>query len=42
MGTNIRYQGGPGCGQHTKMANQIAISGCVAAVCEAIDLRQKR
>ena len=36
MGTNIRYQGGTGCGQHTKMANQIAISGCVAAVCEAI------
>lgn len=36
MGTNIRYQGGPGCGQHTKMANQIAISGCIAAVCEAI------
>jgi len=36
MGTNICYQGGAGCGQHTKMANQIAISGCVAAVCEAI------
>ena len=36
VGTNIRYQGGAGCGQHTKMANQIAISGCVAAVCEAI------
>ena len=36
MGTNIRYQGSAGCGQHTKMANQIAISGCVAAVCEAI------
>lgn len=36
MGTNIRYQGGAGYGQHTKMANQIAISGCVAAVCEAI------
>ena len=36
MGTNIRYQGGAGCGQHTKMANQIAIAGCVAAVCEAI------
>lgn len=36
MGTNIRYQGGAGCGQHTKIANQIAISGCVAAVCEAI------
>ena len=36
MGTNIRYQGSAGRGQHTKMANQIAISGCVAAVCEAI------
>lgn len=36
MGTNIRYQGGAGCGQHTKMANQIAISGCIASVCEAI------
>ena len=36
MGTNIRYMGGAGCGQHTKMANQIAIAGCIAAVCEAI------
>ena len=36
MGTNIRYMGGAGCGQHTKMANQIALSGCIAAVCEAI------
>ena len=36
MGTNIRYQGGAGCGQHTKMANQIAITGCIASVCEAI------
>ena len=36
MGTNIRYQGGAGNGQHTKMANQIAISGCVATVAEAI------
>lgn len=36
MGTNIRYQGAAGNGQHTKMANQIAISGCIAAVCEAI------
>ena len=36
MGTNSRYMGGAGCGQHTKMANQIAISGCIAAVCEAI------
>ena len=36
MGTNIRYQGGAGNGQHTKMANQIAITGCIASVCEAI------
>ena len=36
MGTNIRYQGAAGNGQHTKMANQIAISGCIASVCEAI------
>lgn len=27
MGTNINYEGGPGCGQHTKMANQIMIAG---------------
>lgn len=36
MGTNIRYQGPAGNGQHTKMANQIAITGCIASVCEAI------
>ncbi len=36
MGTNIRYQGAAGNGQHTKMANQIAIAGCIASVCEAI------
>ena len=36
MGTNIRYMGGAGCGQHTKMANQIAIAGAVAGVCEAL------
>ena len=36
MGTNIRYQGGAGCGQHTKMANQIAIAGAVSGVCEAL------
>lgn len=36
MGTNIRYQGVAGNGQHTKMANQIAIAGCIASVCEAI------
>ena len=36
MGTTIIYEGGAGCGQHTKMANQIAIAGCVAGVSEAI------
>ena len=36
MGTNIIYEGGPGAGQHTKMANQIAIAGAVSGVCEAL------
>ncbi len=36
MGKSIMLTGGPGCGQHTKMANQIAIAGCVAGVAEAI------
>lgn len=36
MGKSILYEGPAGFGQHTKMANQIAISGCIAAVCEAI------
>ena len=36
MGTNINYQGGAGCGQHAKLANQILIAGCLSGVCEAI------
>lgn len=36
MGTNIIYEGKAGCGQHTKMANQIALAGAIAGVCEAI------
>ena len=36
MGKNIRLMGGPGAGQHTKMANQIAIAGTIAGVCEAL------
>ena len=36
MGTQIIYEGGPGMGQHTKMANQIAIAGAVSGVCEAM------
>lgn len=36
MGTTIVYEGKPGNGQHTKMANQIAIAGAIAGVCEAM------
>lgn len=36
MGTTIIYEGKAGNGQHTKMANQIAIAGAVAGVAEAI------
>lgn len=41
MGTNIIYEGAVGCGQHTKMANQIALTGCIAGVCEAITYARK-
>ncbi len=36
MGKNIRYEGESGMGQHTKMANQIAIAGALAGVAEAV------
>ncbi len=36
MGKNIVLQGGPGMGQHAKMANQIAIAGALSGVCEAL------
>ncbi|WP_343208139.1 NAD(P)-dependent oxidoreductase [Anaerolentibacter hominis] len=36
MGTNIVYEGGCGCGQHTKMANQIALAGSLIGAAEAI------
>ena len=36
MGTNINYQGGSGCGQHAKLANQIMIAGTLSGVCEAL------
>jgi len=36
VGKNIRLMGQAGAGQHTKMANQIAIAGTIAGVCEAI------
>lgn len=36
MGENIVYQGAWGSGQHTKMANQIALAGALAGVAEAL------
>jgi 3-hydroxyisobutyrate dehydrogenase len=36
MGTNIRRQGGPGAGQHTKLANQIVIAGTMLGVSEGL------
>lgn len=36
MGKNIVYQGPAGSGQHTKMANQIAIASGMIGVCEAM------
>lgn len=41
MGTTIVYEGKPGSGQHTKMANQIAIAGTIAGVCEAMAYAQR-
>ena len=36
FGENVVYQGKAGAGQHTKMANQIAIASSMIAACEAI------
>lgn len=41
MGKNIVLQGKPGSGQHTKMANQIAIAAGMVAVCESIAYAKK-
>lgn len=41
MGSNIIYEGKAGSGQHTKMANQIAIAGAISGVCEAITYAEK-
>lgn len=40
LGTQILWEGGPGTGQHTKMANQIALAGTVTGVCEAVKYGQ--
>jgi 3-hydroxyisobutyrate dehydrogenase len=36
MGKNIKLLGGPGCGQHTKMVNQILIATNMIGVCEGL------
>jgi 3-hydroxyisobutyrate dehydrogenase len=41
LGTNIVYQGKAGSGQHTKMANQIAIASNMIGVTEAIIYAEK-
>lgn len=41
MGENIQLQGPAGSGQHTKMANQIAIASTMMGVCEAIAYAKK-
>jgi 3-hydroxyisobutyrate dehydrogenase len=41
MGQHIVYQGQAGSGQHTKMANQIAIASGMIGVCEALAYAKK-
>ncbi|MFO8089790.1 MAG: NAD(P)-dependent oxidoreductase, partial [Desulfatiglandaceae bacterium] len=35
-GSRITFMGGPGAGQHTKMCNQILVSGTMISVCESL------
>jgi 3-hydroxyisobutyrate dehydrogenase len=41
LGKNISLQGGPGAGQHCKMANQIAVAVGMVAWCEALAYARK-
>jgi 3-hydroxyisobutyrate dehydrogenase len=36
LGRAVTLEGGPGAGQHTKMANQVAIASGMIGVCEAL------
>lgn len=36
MGSNIRHMGKAGCGQYTKLANQITIAGTMTGMCEGL------
>jgi 3-hydroxyisobutyrate dehydrogenase len=40
MGANVVLQGGPGAGQHAKMANQVAIAGSMLATVESLAYAQ--
>jgi 3-hydroxyisobutyrate dehydrogenase len=41
MGKTIRRMGAPGAGQHTKMANQIAIASTVMGVAEGLSYARR-
>ena len=41
MGKNIILQGGPGAGQHCKLANQISIASIMMSWCEALTYAQR-
>ena len=41
MGKNIVRQGGPGAGQHCKLANQISIASIMMSWCEALTYAQR-
>src|SRR5690606_31977877 len=41
MGNNIARMGGPGAGQYTKMANQIAIASNMVAAAESLAFAQR-
>jgi 3-hydroxyisobutyrate dehydrogenase len=41
LGENVILQGAPGCGQHTKMCNQIVIATAMIGTCEALAYAQK-
>jgi len=41
MGTNIQLQGPAGSGQHTKLANQLAIAAGMVGVCESLAYAKK-
>jgi 3-hydroxyisobutyrate dehydrogenase len=36
MGKTVVHQGGPGCGQHTKMVNQTLIASGMISICEGL------